>query len=54
MTSAIRQPQPSFRIWTRRTVLDRGIAALGIYPAVDPLHSASRILGQRHRRQTPL
>ena len=27
-----------------RTVLDRGIAALGIYPAVDPLHSASRIL----------
>ena len=36
-----------------RTVLDRGIAALGIYPAVDPLHSASRILdsaivGKRH------
>ena len=26
------------------TVLDRGIAALGIYPAVDPLDSTSRIL----------
>ena len=26
------------------TVLDRGIASLGIYPAVDPLDSTSRIL----------
>ena len=26
------------------TVLDRGIASLGIYPAVDPLESTSRIL----------
>ena len=36
-----------------RTVLDRNIAAQGIYPAVDPLRSASRILdplivGERH------
>src|SRR5699024_5445045 len=36
-----------------RTVLDRNIAAQGIYPAVDPLRSASRILdplivGKRH------
>ena len=36
-----------------KTVLDREIAALGIYPAVDPLGSSSRILdplvvGQRH------
>ena len=35
------------------TVLDRGIASLGIYPAVDPLDSTSRILapeivGQEH------
>lgn len=36
-----------------RTVLDRGIAALGIYPAVDPLESSSSLLnkeivGQEH------
>ncbi len=37
------------------TVLDRGIASLGIYPAVDPLGSSSRMLspdivGQEHYR----
>ena len=37
------------------TVLDRGIASLGIYPAVDPLESTSRILspdgvGEEHYR----
>ena len=36
-----------------KTVLDRGTASLGIYPAVDPLQSTSNILdpnivGQRH------
>ncbi len=36
-----------------KTVLDRDIAALGIYPAVDPLESSSRILdplvvGEKH------
>ncbi|HLV50285.1 MAG TPA: F0F1 ATP synthase subunit beta, partial [Erysipelothrix sp.] len=36
-----------------RTVLDRGIAALGIYPAIDPLESSSSLLtvevvGQEH------
>ena len=28
----------------KRQVLDRSIAALGIYPAVDPLESTSRML----------
>ncbi|MBN2850199.1 MAG: F0F1 ATP synthase subunit beta, partial [Erysipelotrichaceae bacterium] len=38
-----------------KTVLDRNIAALGIYPAVDPLESSSRMLdplvvGEEHYR----
>ena len=37
-------PATTFSHLDARTVLDRGIAALGIYPAVDPLDSSSRIL----------
>ncbi|MGL5541229.1 MAG: F0F1 ATP synthase subunit beta [Erysipelotrichaceae bacterium] len=37
-------PATAFTHLDAKTVLDRGIAALGIYPAVDPLDSASRIL----------
>ena len=43
----------SFSHLDAKTVLDRDIAALGIYPAVDPLESSSRILdplvvGEKH------
>ena len=46
-------PATTFSHLDAKTVLDRGIAALGIYPAVDPLESTSRILdpnvvGQEH------
>lgn len=46
-------PATAFTHLDARVVLDRGIAALGIYPAVDPLESSSRILdplvvGQQH------
>lgn len=46
-------PATTFAHLDARTVLDRGIAALGLYPAVDPLDSSSRILdpkiiGQEH------
>ena len=46
-------PATAFTHLDSKTVLDREIAALGIYPAVDPLGSSSRILdplvvGQRH------
>lgn len=37
-------PATTFAHLDATTVLDRGIAALGIYPAVDPLDSSSRIL----------
>ena len=37
-------PATAFTHLDAKTVLDRGIAALGIYPAVDPLESTSRIL----------
>ena len=37
-------PATVFTHLDAKTVLDRGIAALGIYPAVDPLESSSRIL----------
>ena len=37
-------PATTFSHLDARTVLDRGIAALGIYPAVDPLASGSRML----------
>ena len=46
-------PATTFSHLDATTVLDRGIASLGIYPAVDPLDSTSRILapevvGQEH------
>ena len=46
-------PATTFAHLDATTVLDRGIASLGIYPAVDPLDSTSRILspevlGQDH------
>ena len=37
-------PATAFTHLDAKTVLDRAIAALGIYPAVDPLESSSRIL----------
>ena len=46
-------PATTFSHLDAKTVLDRSIAALGIYPAVDPLESNSRMLdsnivGKRH------
>ena len=46
-------PATTFTHLDAKTVLDRGLAALGIYPAVDPLESTSRVLdplvvGQEH------
>ena len=46
-------PATTFAHLDATTVLSRGIASLGIYPAVDPLDSTSRILspeivGQEH------
>ncbi|RIV16649.1 F0F1 ATP synthase subunit beta [Mycoplasmopsis gallopavonis] len=46
-------PATTFTHLDAKTVLDRGIASLGIYPAIDPLNSASRLLdplvvGQEH------
>jgi F-type H+/Na+-transporting ATPase subunit beta len=46
-------PHATFAHLDAQTVLSRGISELGIYPAVDPLDSTSRILdpqivGQRH------
>ena len=37
-------PATTFAHLDATTVLDRGISAMGIYPAVDPLESTSRIL----------
>jgi len=37
-------PATAFTHLDAKTVLDRGISALGIYPAVDPLDSSSRVL----------
>lgn len=37
-------PATAFAHLDAKTVLDRSIAALGIYPAVDPLESNSRVL----------
>ena len=37
-------PATTFSHLDARTVLDRSIASLGIYPAVDPLDSSSRVL----------
>ncbi len=46
-------PATTFSHLDAKTVLSRGIASLGIYPAVDPLESTSRVLapdivGQEH------
>ena len=46
-------PATTFAHLDARVVLDRSIAALGIYPAVDPLNSSSRaldplVVGQEH------
>lgn len=46
-------PATTFSHLDAKTVLDRNIAALGIYPAIDPLESSSRLLdpllvGQEH------
>ncbi len=41
-------PHAAFAHLDARTVLSREIAALGIYPAVDPLDSTSRILDPRY------
>ena len=48
-------PATTFSHLDAKTVLDRGTAALGIYPAVDPLDSTSnildpRIVGEEHYR----
>ena len=48
-------PATTFSHLDSKTVLDRGTAALGIYPAVDPLDSTSnildpRIVGEEHYR----
>jgi F-type H+-transporting ATPase subunit beta len=40
-------PATSFAHWDATTVLSRQIAELGIFPAVDPLDSTSRILDPR-------
>ncbi|WP_430623762.1 F0F1 ATP synthase subunit beta [Mycoplasma phocimorsus] len=37
-------PATTFTHLDAKTVLDRNIAALGIYPAIDPLNSSSRLL----------
>lgn len=46
-------PATAFTHLDAKTVLDRGISSLGIYPAVDPLESSSRmldplIIGEEH------
>ena len=46
-------PATTFTHLDARVVLDRSIAALGIYPAVDPLNSSSRgldpnVVGKEH------
>lgn len=48
-------PATTFSHLDATTVLDRGIASLGIYPAVDPLESKSslmdeKIIGRNHFR----
>ena len=47
-------PATSFAHLDATTVLSRDIAAKGIYPAVDPLDSTSRMLAARHRRRGAL
>ena len=48
-------PATTFSHLDAKTVLDRGVAALGIYPAVDPLESSSNalevnVVGETHYR----
>jgi len=48
-------PATTFSHLDARTILDRNIAALGLYPAVDPLESSSNLLdpdviGEKHYR----
>ncbi|HEX7463592.1 MAG TPA: F0F1 ATP synthase subunit beta [Actinomycetota bacterium] len=45
-------PHAAFAHLDARTVLSREISALGIYPAVDPLDSTSRILDARYVGET--
>ena len=47
-------PFTTFTHLDATTELSRDIAALGIYPAVDPLSSTSNILAPRDRRPAPL
>ena len=47
-------PFTTFTHLDATTELSRDIAALGIYPAVDPLASTSTILAARGRRRAPL
>ena len=47
-------PATTFAHLDATTVLSRQIAELGIYPAVDPLASTSRILDPQHRRRGAL
>ena len=47
-------PATTFAHLDATTVLARGIASLGIYPAVDPLESTSRILAPGDRGQGAL
>jgi F0F1-type ATP synthase beta subunit len=47
-------PATTFAHLDATTVLSRQIAELGIYPAVDPLDSTSRILDPAHRRRGAL
>ena len=51
-------PATTFATSTRRSCLDRAISEKGIYPAVDPLDSTSRILdpqivGEEHYNASP-
>ena len=50
MTLTDPAPATTFAHLDATTVLSRKIAELGIYPAVDPLDSTSRILNSGHRR----
>ena len=47
-------PATTFAHLDATTNLSRAIAELGIYPAVDPLASTSRILDPQHRRRGSL
>ena len=47
-------PATSFAHLDATTVLSRAIAEMGIYPAVDPLDSTSRMLRPAHRRRGAL